>query len=365
MTTVLTSGHKPANDLALEALRGLRTGTLYVYPRPPSHGFVLKRLVREIRSIKVKPWYFGRRLRRLGYRFAELRSPPRQWYHDLVLRLCDRDPAIADQIAVKQPSTGLIALAIGLADGGYERIIVSGFSFEITHAYAHNPLIDRLGTTRSKHADTDVMVLRGLVARHGRIYTTEPVVHAAPACRCCRSPRTPSRRAPPMHLPGGPPSHDRRRITSMVSAGLAEGVQSGTLRDRARSPGTKEGRQRPSGATLGFFENQRWQRGEAEARRSYESLRRLRGAPGLQARQDRAPAARRPRTRTTREFKRRFEGCAALREARSVLCLGARLGTEVAGPARARPFRGRHRPEPGRRATRYVLPGDFHAHRVP
>ncbi|HSA82195.1 MAG TPA: hypothetical protein VLE23_15370 [Geminicoccaceae bacterium] len=177
MTTVLTSGHKPANDLALEALRGLRTGTLYAYPRPPSRGFLLKRLVRDLRTIKVKPWYFERRLRRLGYRFDELRSPPRQWYHDLVLGLCDHDPAIADQIATKQPSTGLIALAIGLADGGYQRIIMSGFSFEITHAYAHNPLIDHLGTTRSKHADTDVMVLRSLAARHGRIYTTEPIVH--------------------------------------------------------------------------------------------------------------------------------------------------------------------------------------------
>jgi hypothetical protein len=176
MTTVLTSGHKPANDLALEALRGLRTGTLYAYPRPPSAGFLLKRLVREIRTIKVKPWYFQRRLRRLGYRFDELRSPPRQWYHDLVLDLCDQDPAIAAQIVTKQPSTGMIALAIGLADPRYRHVIMSGFSFEITHAYVHNPLIDRLGTTRSKHADTDVMVLRSLVARHGNIYTTEPIV---------------------------------------------------------------------------------------------------------------------------------------------------------------------------------------------
>lgn len=177
MTTALTSGHKPANDLALEALRGLRTGTLYLYPRPPSHGFLLKRLVREIRRFNVKPWYFERRLRRLGYRFAELRSPPRQWYHDMVLSLCGQDPAIAAQIATKQPSTGMIALAIGLADPRYRHVIMSGFSFEITHAYAHNPLIDRLGTTRSKHADTDIVVLRCLAARHGNIYTTEPIVH--------------------------------------------------------------------------------------------------------------------------------------------------------------------------------------------
>jgi hypothetical protein len=177
MTTALTSGHKPANDLALEALRGLRTGTLYLYPRPAAHGSLLKRLLREIRTIKVKPWYVERRLRRLGYRFDELQTPPRQWYHDLVLGLCDRDPAIAAQIAAKQPSTGMIALAIGLADPRYHRIVVSGFSFEITHAYAHNPLIDRLGTTRSKHADTDIAFLRCLVRRHANLYTTEPAVH--------------------------------------------------------------------------------------------------------------------------------------------------------------------------------------------
>ena len=177
MTSVLTSGHKPANDLALEALRGLRTGTLYLYPRPPSQSFLLKRLVREIRTIRVKPWYFKRRLHALGYRFDRFVAPPRAFYHDLVLRLCDHDAAIAAQIRRKQPSTGMVALALGLATAGFDRFVMSGFSFEITHAYAHNPLIDRLGTTRSKHADTDVAVLRCLAHRHGNIYTTEPSVH--------------------------------------------------------------------------------------------------------------------------------------------------------------------------------------------
>ena len=177
MTAALTSGHKPANDLALEALRGLRTGKLYLYPRPASRGFLLKRLVRELRSVRVRPWYFRRKVRSLGYRFEELISPAREFYHDLVLRLCDHDPAIAAQIERKQPSTGMIGLALGLADGRFDRLVMSGFSFEITHAYAHNPLIDQLGTTRSKHADTDVMVLRCLAGRHRNIYTTEPTVH--------------------------------------------------------------------------------------------------------------------------------------------------------------------------------------------
>jgi hypothetical protein len=177
VTAALTSGHKPANDLALEALRELRTGRLYLYPRPAPEGFLLKRLVRGLRMFRVKPWYVERKLRALGYRFDELVSPPRAFYHDLVLGLCGHDPAIVAQIERKQPSTGMIALAIGLAERRFDRLVMSGFSFEITHAYAHNPLIDRLGTTRSKHADTDVMVLRCLAGRHRNIYTTEPIVH--------------------------------------------------------------------------------------------------------------------------------------------------------------------------------------------
>ncbi len=177
MTSVLTSGHKAANDLALEALRGLRTGKLYLYPRPAARGFLLKRLVREARRIKLKPWYFQRSLRAAGYRFDEFISPPRAFYHDLVLRLCGQEPAIRAQIEHKQPSTGIIALALGLEGGAFDRVVMSGFSFEITHAYAHNPLIDQLGTTRSKHANTDISVLACLVRRHANLYTTEPVVH--------------------------------------------------------------------------------------------------------------------------------------------------------------------------------------------
>lgn len=177
ITSVLTSGHKPANELALMALTGLRTGKLYLYPRPTARGFLLKRLVREIRNFKVRPRYIQRTLRRVGYRFDEFISPPRQFYHDLVLALCGQDPVIRAQIGQKQPSTGMVALALGLADRAFDRVVLSGFSFEITHAYAHNPLIDQLGTTRSKHADTDISILRCLAARHVKLYTSEPAVH--------------------------------------------------------------------------------------------------------------------------------------------------------------------------------------------
>lgn len=177
MSSILTSGHKAANDLALQALRGLRTGKLYLYPRPTAQGFPLKRLLREIRSVKVRPWYVRWVLRSIDYRYAEFASPPRAFYHDLVLRLCGDDRTIAAHLEHKQPSTGMIALALGLADERFDRFVLSGFSFEITHAYAHNPLIDQLGTTRSKHAETDVAMLRCLAGRHGNIYTTEPTLH--------------------------------------------------------------------------------------------------------------------------------------------------------------------------------------------
>jgi hypothetical protein len=70
-----------------------------------------------------------------------------------------------------------MALAIGLADGRFDRFVMSGFSFEITHAYAHNPLIDEAGSTRSKHTETDIAILRCLAGRHAGIFTTEPTVH--------------------------------------------------------------------------------------------------------------------------------------------------------------------------------------------
>lgn len=58
-------------------------------------------------------------------------------------------------------------------------------------------------------------------------------------------------------------------------------------------------------------------------------------------------------------FLRRFEACEPLREARSVLCLGARLGTEVKALHRLGHFAIGIDLEPGP-DNRYVLPGDFH-----
>ena len=69
----------------------------------------------------------------------------------------------------------MFAVALGLADPRFDRVIVAGMSFELTHAYGLNPEIAERGTAVSKHADTDVMVLERL-ARRGNLFTTEPVV---------------------------------------------------------------------------------------------------------------------------------------------------------------------------------------------
>lgn len=177
MSAILTSGRSAPNDLALQALRGLHTETLYFYPRPAHRGSLLRRAMHDMKSIRMRPLYFKWQVRAAGYRFDRVVERSLEAYNELVLGLCDRDPTVAAQIALKQPSTGLMALCLGLAAGRWQRFVLSGFSFEITHAYAANPLIDERGTSRSKHAETDVLLLRHLVKRHGSIYTTEPVVH--------------------------------------------------------------------------------------------------------------------------------------------------------------------------------------------
>ena len=80
------------------------------------------------------------------------------------------------RLARKRPSTGLLALVVGMAMGGYDRYILSGFSFELTHAYGLNPKSRERGTRVSKHEGSDVAFLRAL-AKHHELYTTEPVVN--------------------------------------------------------------------------------------------------------------------------------------------------------------------------------------------
>ncbi len=176
MSSVLVSGKNVSNWLALKALSGLRTETLYYCPRPMYRRDPLKRLLHLREVLACGPRPFERRIRAAGFQFETLVVRPLKSYIRMIETLCGGDPDIRRELAAKHPSTGVLAAAIGLAEAGFETVILSGFSFEITHAYADNPLIARRGTAMSRHADTDVAVLRCISARTGALLTTEPVV---------------------------------------------------------------------------------------------------------------------------------------------------------------------------------------------
>jgi len=176
MTAVLTSG-KVEDDHSLRALRGLATRDLCFLPRPAPRGGPLKRALGHLKQWRLKPFQMRHQLRRLGYRYERFVVRSSAEWHETMRALCGHDPEIAALIAAKQPSTGMFTLAHGIAAGGYRRFILAGFDFGLSHAYGENPLIRARGTTASKHADTDITILRHLAARHD-VVTTEPSVHA-------------------------------------------------------------------------------------------------------------------------------------------------------------------------------------------
>jgi hypothetical protein len=177
MSAILTSGKQAPNRLALDALAGLRTQTLYFYPRPMRGRGLLDRGVHALRSFRTSPLYFRARLRSLPYSFDRFENPGLERYHGMLAELCADDPTLGTTMRAKQPSSGMLALAVGIAWHDFGRFVLSGFSFEITHAYADNPLIAERGSASSRHADTDIALLRHLSRKLGNIYTTEPTVH--------------------------------------------------------------------------------------------------------------------------------------------------------------------------------------------
>lgn len=177
ISALVTSGKQAPNRLALEALAGLSTGTLYFYPRPARRRGLLGRGCNALRSFRTSAPYFRSRLRSLPYRFDRFEHPGLERYHAMLTELCEHEPELVAQLRAKQPSSGMLALAIGIAWHNFERVVLSGFSFEISHAYADNPLIAERGLASSKHAETDTLLLRHLSRRFGTIYTTEPIVN--------------------------------------------------------------------------------------------------------------------------------------------------------------------------------------------
>ena len=176
ISAVLTSGIESGRQ-SLEALHGLRTGALYRVPQLDKQRKLWKKIKTLPISIKTSPLFFRLRLRQADYHWDTFINRDAAFYLEMISTLCRHDPQIMAMVAEKKPSTGVITLMIGMSLGSYDRFVMSGFNFELTHAYADNPEIRQRGTTLSRHTPTDVQVLRRLVDLHGNIFTTEPAVH--------------------------------------------------------------------------------------------------------------------------------------------------------------------------------------------
>ena len=175
MTAMLTAVASGAQSL--QVIAGLKTDTLYFFPRPGAGNNLAKRLLHHLKTLRMKPFMLKRRLQSLGYSYKRFVNPGHDYYAGLVAGLCDNDAEVMALVKRKQPSTGINTLLIGIDRGEYDRFILAGFSFELTHAYANNPEIRERGTKNSMHANTDIAVIDYLSRKFGNIFTTEPTVH--------------------------------------------------------------------------------------------------------------------------------------------------------------------------------------------
>ena len=182
MTPIMATNIE-AGRQSLEALAGLSTGTVYFLRPRNEGGRGFSRLLHLMKTFRKKPvhrmqpFYLKRKLRSISYTHDKMVAIGPEEYDTLVERLCDRDPGILARLQRKRPSTGVIALALAIEQKRHDRYVLSGFDFELTHAYAINPVIERRGTAASSHAETDVMVMRYLARKTGSIFTTERPVH--------------------------------------------------------------------------------------------------------------------------------------------------------------------------------------------
>jgi hypothetical protein len=177
VSSVLASGKNPSNRLALSALSGLTTDTVYIYPRPPYSGRFAKQLRHPLALLRTTRLFMPRILKDTEYTYKTIKFPSQRDFTELLRGLCGNHPVLSARLQHKAPSSGVVALALGLVDGRYDRFIISGFSFEITHAYADNPDVARRGSRISLHAPIDIAVLSHLARQYGGITTSEPVVH--------------------------------------------------------------------------------------------------------------------------------------------------------------------------------------------
>jgi hypothetical protein len=176
ISAILTSGVGSGKQ-SLLALSGLETEVLYYFPRPRKCRKLLKKPLGLLQDFRTGPFCFRYQLRKASFTWQRFIKHDNAWYQGQVARLCQGDEALQEQLVSKSPSTGIMALVVGMSLGVYERYILSGYSFELTHAYADNPEIDERGTKASLHTPTDIRVLKYLSGTYGNIFTTEQAVH--------------------------------------------------------------------------------------------------------------------------------------------------------------------------------------------
>ncbi len=138
-----------------------------------------------------------------------------------------------------------------------------------------------------------------------------------------------------------------RRLSNIARYGLGPAARERKQADKVRR------------RNAGFFEGDRWRHGAADSRRVYGSYDEYVQHQGAKL-DEILPRLRETEDQDFAEFRRRFETCPQLREARNVLCLGARIGTEVRALHALGHFAIGIDLNPGA-DNRYVLPGDFHA----
>lgn len=181
VTALLTSGIESGRQ-SMQAMHGLHTGTLYfLYSTSRKTSLRQSRPVKFLRAVylraRVTPAYFRWAMGRAGYRWDHFVAAEVDSYVAATRGECETGEKLFELAASKRPSTGLTALLIGLSLSRYDRFILSGFSFELTHAYAENPEIHERGTRESRHMSTDIKFLQCLTASLGNLFTTEPAVN--------------------------------------------------------------------------------------------------------------------------------------------------------------------------------------------
>jgi SAM-dependent methyltransferase len=137
----------------------------------------------------------------------------------------------------------------------------------------------------------------------------------------------------------------RRRLWNILRYGIGERARERKRADKAERRDAK-------------FESERWDRGEDFAQRRYRSYDEYVSHQASKL-DNIVERLRETESEDFEEFQRRFAGCAPLEPARTVLCLGARLGTEVRALHALGHFAVGIDLNPGV-DNPYVLPGDFH-----